>query len=77
MNIIVSIIAFAMLAMVMKSIIRSLSANRNAVAEKPVEETSEMKLRRAYRNAYFMQISLADEAKKLSEKQRREEENAG
>ena len=67
MNIIVSIIAFAMLVISLSGVFRSLCSTRDAVAEKPVEETSEMKLRRAYRNAYFMQMSLADEAKTLKE----------
>ena len=75
MNIIVSIIAFAMLVIIFGGVFRSLYSTRDAVAEKPVEETSEMKLRRAYRNAYFMQMSLADEAKTLKEIQTREEEN--
>ena len=52
-----------MLATVVNGIIRSIRANKVVVAEKPVEETSEMKLRRAYRNAVVMQMSLAEEAK--------------
>ena len=75
MNIIVSIIAFAMLVISLSGVFRSLCSTRDAVAEKPVEETSEMKLRRAYRNAYFMQMSLADEAKTLKEIKPCKEEN--
>ena len=75
MSIIVSIIALAMLAMIVSAIIFSLSHNGEEAAERPVEETAEMKLRRAYRNAYFMQMSLADEAKTLKEIQPRKEEN--
>ena len=52
-----------MLATVVNGIIRSIRANKNVVAEKPVEETSEMKFRRALRNAFVMQMSLAEEAK--------------
>ena len=52
-----------MLATVVNGIIRSIRANKNVVAEKSVEETSEMKLRRAYRNAFVMQMSLTEEAK--------------
>ena len=55
--------------MIVGGIIRSLQTTRDVASEKPVEETSEMKLRRAYRNAYFMQMSLADEDKTTSEKQ--------
>ena len=69
MNIIVSIIASAMLTVIVSGITRSLRSTRDVAVEKPVEETSEMKLRRAYRNAYFIQMSLADEAKTTSEKQ--------
>ena len=75
MNFIVSIIAFAILALILSGVFRSLRSTRDAVVEKPVEETPEMKLRRAYRNAYFMQMSLADEAKTLKELQTHEEEN--
>ena len=75
MNIIVSIIALGMLAMILSGVFRSIRSTRDAVSEKPVEETSEMKLRRAYRNAYFMQMSLADEAKTLKEIQTHGEEN--
>ena len=67
MNIIVSIIAFGMLGMILSGVFCSICSTGDAVAEKPVEETSDMKLRRAYRNAYFMQMSLADEAKTLKE----------
>ena len=69
MNIIVAIIASAMLTVIVSGIARSLRSTRDLAVEKPVEETSEMKLRRAYRNAYFMQMSLADEDKTTSEKQ--------
>ena len=65
MNVIVSIIASAMLTMIVSGIIRSLRSTKDEAVEKPLEETSDMKLRRAYRNAYFMQMSLADEAKTL------------
>ena len=75
MNIIVSIIALGMLAMILSGVFRSIRSTRDAVSEKPVEETSEMKLRRTYRNAYFMQMSLADEAKTLKEIQTHGEEN--
>ena len=51
-----------MLAMILSEVFRSLRSTRDAVAEKPVEETSEMTLRKAYRNAYLMQMSLANEA---------------
>ena len=71
MNFIVSIIASAMLTVIVSCITRSLRTTRDVVVQKPVEETSEMKLRRAYRNAYFMQMSLADEDKTTSEKQDR------
>ena len=69
MNFIVSIIASAMLTVIVSCITRSLRSTRDVAVEKPVEETAEMKLRRAYRNAYFMQMSLADEDKTTSEKQ--------
>ena len=69
MNFIVSIIATAMLTVIVSCITRSLRTTTDVAVEKPVEETSEMKLRRAYRNAYFMQMSLADEDKTMSEKQ--------
>ena len=69
MYLIVSIISFAIFVMIVGGIIRSLQTTRDVASEKPVEETSEMKLRRAYRNAYFMQMSLADEDKTTSEKQ--------
>ena len=69
MNIIVAIIASAMLTVIVSGIARSLRSTRDVAVEKPVEETAEMKLRRAYRNAYFMQMSLADEDKTTSEKQ--------
>ena len=69
MYFIVSIISFAMFVMIVGGIIRSLQTARDVASEKPVEETSEMKLRRAYRNAYFMHMSLADEDKTTSEKQ--------
>ena len=52
-----------MLARVVNGIIRSIRANKNVVADKPVEETSEMKLRRAYRNAYV----FSRRSKNLSE----------
>ena len=68
MYLIVSIISFAMFVLIVGGIIRSLQTARNVASEKPVEETSEMKLRRAYMNAYFMQMSLADEDKTTSEK---------
>ena len=58
-----------MLAMILSGIIRSLRSSRDVTAEKPAEETSEMKLRRAYGNASFMQMSLADKTKTTSEKQ--------
>ena len=69
MYFIVSIISFAMFVMIVGGIIRSLQTARDVASERPVEETSEMKLRRAYRNAYFMQMSLAGEDKTTSEKQ--------
>ena len=75
MNLIVSIIAIAMLAMIVSRIICSLSSTEDEATKKPVEETLDMKLRKAYRNAYFMQMSLADEAKTLTEIQTRGEEN--
>ena len=75
MNFIVSIIASAMLTMIVSGIIRSLRSTKDEAVEKPLEETSDMKLRRAYRNAYFMQMSLADEAKTLQEIKPCKEEN--
>ena len=58
-----------MLAMIVSGTIRSLRSTRDVAVGKPIKETSEMRLRRAYRSAYLMQISLADEAETTSTKQ--------